>query len=663
MKTFTTIYKSDLELLEFIDEKDISHHSGEILVQIFITNHKIKFIKQLQSIINTKLPHSKIIGTTTCGEITNEGMLEHSNVISFSIFDKTTLHTIIKSEITHPFMVGQDIAKELSQKPKLKCAIAFSDGLTFNSDDILKGINSIDSSIILCGGLSGDNSKFKNSYIFTNDIISSSGFVIAGLYSNDLHIYTDYNFNWLSIGKTHTITESKGNKVMKIDDMSAVDFYKYYLGVDIEEFLPKIGIEFPLIIQDENLPMARAVLQKHDNGALGFAGNLKVGTQIKFGYGDIEMILNHSKDMATKINNNIPIESIFIYSCMARKSLLKKDINMEILPLKNIANISGFFTYGEFFNYKGSNYLLNETMTILTLSENSEPNLRKTTPPVNQAKIINADFIRKKALSNLIAQTSKELEVLQRDLKAQVQIELEKSIEKDNLIKLNSRHALLGEMIEMILHQWRQPLSTFALATSTLQLFKETGQLTDSLFEKHTDIMMNNVYFLNETITVFREFFNTEKIQKKTKASAIMHKVYILLAPIVKQYSDLINLSVEDDEWFFIDENELIHVILNIIKNSIDEFDKNKINTPRINIKFSSNKKYLFLEIEDNAGGIDENIINKIFDKKFTTKTHAGGTGIGLNMSKNIIVNNLHGEIKALNGTYGAIFEIKVPIK
>ncbi|MCK9337007.1 MAG: ATP-binding protein [Arcobacteraceae bacterium] len=663
MQTFTTIYKNDLELLKFIDENSISSHGGEILVQIFNSNHKIQFIKQLQSIITTKLPRSKIIGTTTCGEISNEGMIEHSCVISFSLFDKTIIHTIIKSEITHPFMVGQDIAKELCLKSNLKCAIAFSDGLTFNSDDVLKGINSIDSNIILCGGLSGDNSKFKNSYIFTNDIITSSGFVVAGLYSENLHIYTDYNFNWLSIGKTHTITESKGNKVIKIDDMSAVEFYKYYLGEDIEEFLPKIGIEFPLIIQDEELPRARAVLQKYDNGVLGFAGSIKTGTQIKFGYGDIEMILNHSKDMAIKINNHIPIESIFIYSCMARKSLLKKDINMEILPLKNIANISGFFTYGEFFNYKNTNYLLNETMTILTLSESSTPKLRKTIPAINQIKLTNPDFIRKKALSNLIAQTSKELEILQRDLKAQVQIELEKSLEKDHLIKLNSRHALLGEMIEMILHQWRQPLSTFALATSTLQLFKETKQLTDALFEKHTDIMMNNVYFLNETITVFREFFNTEKIQKKTKASAIMHKVFILLAPIVKQYSDLIDLSIENDEWFFLDENELIHVILNIIKNSIDEFDKNKINTPNIHIKFSSTKEHLFLEIEDNGGGIDENIINKIFDKKFTTKTHAGGTGLGLNMSKNIIENNLHGEIKALNGAYGAIFKIKVPIK
>lgn len=121
-------------------------------------------------------------------------------------------------------------------------------------------------------------------------------------------------------------------------------------------------------------------------------------------------------------------------------------------------------------------------------------------------------------------------------------------------------------MIEMILHQWRQPLSTFALATSTLQLFKETEQLSDAMFDKHTDIMMNNVHFLNETITVFREFFNTNKIEKKTKPSSIMHKVSILLAPIIKNYQNLISLDLDNDEWFVIYENELIQVLLNIIK-------------------------------------------------------------------------------------------------
>lgn len=117
---------------------------------------------------------------------------------------------------------------------------------------------------------------------------------------------------------------------------------------------------------------------------------------------------------------------------------------MEILPLKNIANISGFFTYGEFFNHKNKNYLLNETMTILTLSESIN-----ITPRTNRFSAIptknSPEFIRKKALSTLIAQTSKELEILQNNLQQQVAIELEKSIEKDNLIKLNSKHALLGE--------------------------------------------------------------------------------------------------------------------------------------------------------------------------------------------------------------------------
>ncbi|QOG11668.1 FIST N-terminal domain-containing protein [Arcobacter sp. FWKO B] len=662
MKTFTIVYKNKFELSRFIDENHISHHHGEILVQVFTSKNQKKFILTLVESITSKLPNCKIIGTTTCGEICDSGMTEHSSVISFSLFDKTSIEIIFKNNISQPYTTGIEIAKKLIEKKDLKCAIAFSDGLHFNVDQIVKGINTVDGSIVLCGGIAGDNAKFHHSFIFTNDQISDNAIVIAGLYSTSLYIHTDYNFNWLSIGKTHTITSSDENRVFMIDDMTPIEFYKYYLGEDIEQFLPNIGIEFPLIIQNDDIPLGRAVLKKHDDGTLSFAGNLNVGTPIKFGYGDIEMILNHSKDIVNKINNHIPIETIFIYSCMARKTLLKKDINLELLPLNNLSTISGFFTYGEFLNYNNKNYVLNETMTILTLSEVKKTGIVNNSE-TNDVKVLHSDFIRKKALSTLIAQTSKELEELQNNLAKQVQIELEKSIEKDNLIKISSRQALLGEMIEMILHQWRQPLSTFALATSSLQLFKETGQLTDTMFDKNIDIMMNNVHFLNETINIFRDFYNTKKETKKTKPSVLIHKVSVLLTPMFKNFVSMLELQIIDNEWFEIDENELIQVLLNIIKNAIDEFKKNKIEQPKIKITINQIDSKLHINIEDNGGGIDEMILDKIFDKKFTTKKNQEGTGLGLAISKDIIEKNLGGKIFALNGTYGAIFKIKVPIK
>lgn len=663
MKTFTTVYKNEIELYRFIDENNISCHSGNILIQVFTHKNQKKFIDTLNKTILEVLPKAHIIGTTTCGEICNDGLIENSTVISFSIFYLTSLLSIYKDSITNPFATGQEIAYELLENgDDLKCVIAFSDGLHFNTEQIVNGINSIKSDIILSGGIAGDNLKFNSSFVFNQNTILSNGIVIIGLYSKDLYVHTDCNFNWLSIGKVHTITSSKENKVFTIDNMTSLEFYKHYLGDDIEQFLPNIGIEFPLIIQNQEIPIARAVLQKYDDGILQFAGALNTGTKIKFGYGDIEMILNHSKDMANKINNHIPIESIFIYSCIARKSLLKKDINMEILPLKNIAPISGFFTYGEFFNYKNNNYLLNETMTIITLSESKELKQTQSNIIKNQPNL-NPDFIRQKALSNLISHTSQELETLQNDLQNQITIAIHNSIEKDNLLKLNSKQAMLGEMIDMILHQWRQPLSSFALATSTLQLFKETGQLSDTLFDKHTDIMMTNVHFLNETITIFRDFFNPTKVNDKTKPSQIVHKISILFAALLKKYYQLLNIEIANDEWFNINENELIQVLLNLIKNSIDEFEKNKISTPTIFLRFTNNKGYLNIEVEDNAGGIEESLIDKVFDKQFTTKSNNGGSGVGLSMSKQIVVNNLKGKIFALNGAYGAIFKLKIPLK
>lgn len=332
MKTFTTDYKNEKDLAKFIEEFDIANHRGEILAQIFTSKNTKQHIDEVITSIKKKLSNVKIIGTTTCGEICEKGMLDNSCVISFSLFDSTSIKTIFKQNVSNPFETGKEIAKELLSQENLKCVIAFSDGLHFNAEQIINGINSIKSDILVCGGIAGDNSKFSQAYVFDDSGICCQGIVLAGLYSKDLFVHTDCNFNWMSIGKTHTITHSEENRVYKIDDMTPLEFYKHYLGDDVEKFLPNIGIEFPLIIQNEDLPVARAVLQKFDDNSLGFAGSLKVGTPIKFGYGDIEMILNHSKDMAMKINKHIPIESIFIYSCIARKNLLKKDVNMEILP-------------------------------------------------------------------------------------------------------------------------------------------------------------------------------------------------------------------------------------------------------------------------------------------------------------------------------------------
>ena len=172
--------------------------------------------------------------------------------------------------------------------------------------------------------------------------------------------------------KRVVITKVENNRVYKIDNKSALDTYAHYLGEETADALPSVGVGFPLIVKRNGIKVARSIVAKHEDGSLSFAGNLHEGDKVRFGYGNPKDLLSQSVDIFNDIQNQSP-ESIFVYSCMARKYFLQDSIEQEIKPLQSIATTAGFFTYGEFFSGK-KNELLNQTMTIISLSESRKEN-------------------------------------------------------------------------------------------------------------------------------------------------------------------------------------------------------------------------------------------------------------------------------------------------
>ena len=167
------------------------------------------------------------------------------------------------------------------------------------------------------------------------------------------------------------------NRVYKISGLTPLEFYEKYLGSYVAKALPATGIEFPLIIERNNIPVARAVVAKHEDGSLSFAGNLEKGDIVKFGFGNIELIMNNPIKSLFKNYPIEDIESIFIYSCMARRRYMPNMVDIEIKPFSQIAPTSGFFTYGEFYHTEGHNQLLNQSLTLVALTENPSKNIIK----------------------------------------------------------------------------------------------------------------------------------------------------------------------------------------------------------------------------------------------------------------------------------------------
>jgi len=366
MKSLNTYYTNVNNLEYFIMDSDIEN-SPFLLIQVFTSKNNKAFIRELLFHLRRLLPDAVIIGSTTDGEIMYGKVSTHETVLNFTTFEHTRLECYASKHSKNGYYSGKAVATNLIEEDT-KLIIAFGDGLTTNGEAFLEGFNSVNNEIRVSGGLAGDNAAFSHTYVFTRDKIMSNGAVAVALNSEVLQVYTDYSFNWHHVGKLLTITRVDGNRVYTIDKRSALDTYIHYLGPEMSEGLPAVGIEFPLISKRNGMSIARAVLKKHDDGSLSFAGNFREGDQVQFGYGDPEQILRYSQIMFDRVRDHAS-EAIFVYSCMARRHFMPDIIEEETLPFNKIAPVSGFFTYGEFFTDTHPE-LLNQAMTLVSLSEN-----------------------------------------------------------------------------------------------------------------------------------------------------------------------------------------------------------------------------------------------------------------------------------------------------
>ena len=234
-------------------------------------------------------------------------------------------------------------------------------------------------------------------------------------------------------------------------------------------------------------------------------------------------------------------------------------------------------------------------------------------------------------------------------------------IHQDKLL-INSRSSAMGEMISMIAHQWRQPLSVINMIISKLKIKQDLGILNEQLINETCTKIEDTVQYLSATIDDFRNFFKQNKVLTNISVSKIFEKSTTLLKEEMKineiKYIELIDSNIKIQTY----QNELVQSIINIIKNSIDAFNKDLHYEKKIVVVVKKEKTHLSLKITDNAGGINKEIISKIFEPYFSTKSK-NGTGLGLYMCKTIIENNLKGQLTITSSDNETQTLIELPYK
>ena len=262
---------------------------------------------------------------------------------------------------------------------------------------------------------------------------------------------------------------------------------------------------------------------------------------------------------------------------------------------------------------------------------------------------------KKVAILNRQAQ---EIKAFNETLQQRVQEEVAKNREKDKQILEQARLAQMGEMLGMIAHQWRQPLSAISSTNIAINLKAQMGQLDAESIIKLTEKIEEFTQHLSKTIDDFRNFFKKTKEKKKASLNEIVDSTLEIVSAALKNKNITLIADLQSDLKLPTYPDELKQVLLNLIKNAEDVLIEKGVKNPYIKIITKDN----IIQVSDNGGGISDEIIAKIFDPYFSTKG-LNGTGLGLYMSKIIVEEHCQGKLSVANDDEGAVFTVELPKK
>ncbi len=407
MVTSNLVYENEEQLQNFIQTHNIKD-TPHLLIQVYSGIVKKAFIQTILDQLHTLFPRATIVGATTAGEIVDSKIYEKSVAISFTHLQTTTIQK--KHVYYTDFPTHQEAGRYLKENivsDRTKFVLLLADGIHTNGEELVKGFGE-STNIVIGGGLAGDYGTLRNTYVFLQNHIIENGAVALAFDSDVLQVFNYYTTGWKPIGKAFLVTKSIGNIVYELDNMPIYEVYKSYLGEEIAKNLPDSAIEFPLMVEKNGIYIARAAIGMNDEKALIFAGNVPEGSIVRFGFGNSLIILDTAGKLVRNEIFKKRFESLYIFSCVARKRFLGSLIEHEIRPLKKISPNIGFFTYGEFVTMKDGHELLNESLTLVATTENSS---------TGELNLFDGEYVEENAairainaLMQLVEKTTKELE-------------------------------------------------------------------------------------------------------------------------------------------------------------------------------------------------------------------------------------------------------------
>ncbi len=337
----------------------------------------------------------------------------------------------------------------------------------------------------------------------------------------------------------------------------------------------------------------------------------------------------------------------------------KVDYEIEKLLKKSTKDKINIFKYKSSLNLIF--YRLEKSFFIFIYDENID---------VNFIKLIFESLRKKLNISINSCLNVKDLEERNLELNtltSNLQIEINKAIqlnkEKDKQLFEQIKMVQMGELIGNIAHQWRQPLSIISTIASGIKLKKEMNLLEDKDFYEYMNKIVDNTYLLSATIDEFGDYIKDSQEKKEILIQERVRMAMKIIEPsfIMDNIKIIEDYMEKEDIYFKLISGELLQVLIQILNNTKDAFSENNIENKWFKYSVKKKKDNFIISLEDNAGGIKDDIIDKIFNPYFTTKHQKQGAGMGLYNCYNIVTKHLNGKLYATNTIDGVIFTIELP--